>query len=539
MTKKSIIAYIKKNKIKTYKELKESNKKAYDVSVKKYWLQDFDLKGHLSRGYWNYHSIRKEARKHKNKQKLKNKYPSAYYKAIRLGILNEICSHMPKDAKQRWNDKIVRKEAKKYATISSFIKGSPGAYQAAKKLGILDNCCKHMNKLRNIKWTEKTITIEAKKYKIRNDFKKKSGSAYKAAIRLNIIDNVCSHMTCGKTKWSKKNIIKTAKKCKNFNEFITEYNAAYKKAKSLNIIEQIKLEFIKRKRFGRQIKWTKNKIIKEAKKHKTITSFIKSYPAAYTAAKKIGILEEVRKSMKLVIGNRYIRMIYSFEFPDKSVYVGLTYDYDRRYREHMKSSKTIINKTNELGHTFIMFNEKLSAEDAVREESNLIKEYKKNGWNILNKAPAGGLGGTVKKWTKEKIIAEAKKYDTRSNFKKNNAAAYQAARRLGILDIVCSHMKIKLKRHTKESIIKEAKNYRTKKEFSVKSPSAYNKALKLGILNNACSHMVCGRTKWSKKKIKIIAKKYKKRSNFQKFEPNAYSAARRFNILDEACSHMK
>lgn len=47
---------------------------------------------------------------------------------------------------------------------------------------------------------------------------------------------------------------------------------------------------------------------------------------------------------------------------------------------------------------------------------------------------------TAKKWTKEKIIEEAKKYEYRSVFCKNSSGAYSAAINLGVLKEVCAHM---------------------------------------------------------------------------------------------------
>jgi len=42
-----------------------------------------------------------------------------------------------------------------------------------------------------------------------------------------------------------------------------------------------------------------------------------------------------------------------------------------------------------------------------------------------------------KKWTKEKILLEAKKYEARWKFNKGSGGAYMAARDYGILDEAC------------------------------------------------------------------------------------------------------
>jgi hypothetical protein len=45
------------------------------------------------------------------------------------------------------------------------------------------------------------------------------------------------------------------------------------------------------------------------------------------------------------------------------------------------------------------------------------------------------------KWTKEKCTEVAQKYTNKSVFHKQDQSAYQAARRLGVLEEICSHMK--------------------------------------------------------------------------------------------------
>ena len=44
------------------------------------------------------------------------------------------------------------------------------------------------------------------------------------------------------------------------------------------------------------------------------------------------------------------------------------------------------------------------------------------------------------KWTEIELIGIANKYKSRSEFQKKDSAAYSAAKRLGILDRICSHM---------------------------------------------------------------------------------------------------
>ena len=63
------------------------------------------------------------------------------------------------------------------------------------------------------------------------------------------------------------------------------------------------------------------------------------------------------------------------------------------------------------------------------------------------------------KWTKELVQDEAIKYNTRVEFQKKSANAYEAARRNGWLDDVTGHM-IKLKREQNfENCVKDIINF--------------------------------------------------------------------------------
>jgi len=142
------------------------------------------------------------------------------------------------------------------------------------------------------------------------------------------------------------------------------------------------------------------------------------------------------------------------------------------------------------------------------------------------------------KWTYEKIAEEAKKYEMRNCFKSGNESAYNAARRLGILDKVCSHMKHLHISWTYEMIGEEAKKYKTRNEFEKGSRGAYRAAKRRNILDEVCYHMTPVRISWTYEMIAEEAKKYQSRRKFYEGSRSAYNAASRRDILDDVCSHM-
>ena len=68
----------------------------------------------------------------------------------------------------------------------------------------------------------------------------------------------------------------------------------------------------------------------------------------------------------------------------------------------------------------------LDKEIASIKEGEFLEKYKIEGWNILNKAKTGGLGGTYVKWTLEKCLNEAKKYNSIKEWRKNSMNSYLA-----------------------------------------------------------------------------------------------------------------
>lgn len=101
------------------------------------------------------------------------------------------------------------------------------------------------------------------------------------------------------------------------------------------------------------------------------------------------------------------------------------------------------------------------------------------------------------KWNLEKLNIEAKKYRTRAEFQILGNSAYQSAYRKNILDIICTHMPDDMrkrpsvkKKWTKESLLLEALKYNSRSEFWEKNCSAYVTAAKLLVLEEVCGHMV-------------------------------------------------
>lgn len=148
-----------------------------------------------------------------------------------------------------------------------------------------------------------------------------------------------------------------------------------------------------------------------------------------------------------------------------------------------------------------------------------------------------------KKWTKETILALAALYPKRSEFKKASGSAYVAARKMGILDEVCAHMAKDFrfgmtphnKKWTKEKVLEEASRYATRTEWKNGSPGSYDAAKENGWIDEAMvdKPRMYTTVVWTKESILEEIKKYKTYREWVIANPSSYNAAGRLGIKEE------
>ena len=100
-------------------------------------------------------------------------------------------------------------------------------------------------------------------------------------------------------------------------------------------------------------------------------------------------------------------------------------------------------------------------------------------------------------WNNETILDNAKKFQTKGEWKQKFPGAVLASINLGIYKKVTKHMKILSPRGqwTREAILKNAKKFKTIGEWRKNFGGAYMAALRLNILKLAKKHMIDGRSK--------------------------------------------
>ena len=293
--------------------------------------------------------------------------------------------------------------------------------------------------------------------------------------------------------WNKNNCMIVALKCNNTKEFQNKYSGAYKASLKNNWFKDITKHFTPLK----NKKWNQKNCAIEAKKYKTKTEFKINSNGAYKAALKNNWLEIISSHMETK-GSLYKRYNYIYEFPDNHVYIGLTYDINRRNFEHLNNFNSPvfqhINKNNLIPKLIV--DDLKSAKDSQEKEIKLIEEYKINNWILLNKAIGGSLGKNNTKWNLEKCKEEALKYHSRLEFQKKSHTAYKFCLKNKIIDEVCYHM-VKIKKNKPIRIPKynfnickeEALKYKTKKDFYTNSRNIYHYSSRNKYLKDICEHI--------------------------------------------------
>jgi cytochrome c553 len=296
-----------------------------------------------------------------------------------------------------------------------------------------------------------------------------------------------------------------------------------------------------------------------ARKYKTKKEWRDKDPSSYVVAWRKGsdFFDEISSHMTS-LGSRSKRLIYAFEFPDNHVYIGLTYDVTRRKGQHLDTAQekkdegksTVFKYIQESGlePEFKILSELIDVEESKKEEEKFIQYYKNKGWNILNRAKSGGVGGSYLVYTDEYLRNDAKKYNSKSEWQKNNINAYAAANKKDkdFYDEITSHMVRPTSHRLKYSddlLRSIAKKYKTKKEWEQSDNSSLVIARKRGqkFFKDITSHMdVLQREKYTDQELRDIAKKYNTKTEWSKNNRAASLATykRGLDFVKDITSHM-
>lgn len=390
------------------------------------------------------------------------------------------------------------------------------------------------------KWTKEEVLKEALKYTKKSTFRRYSHSAAESAVRNNWFDEACAHMKIFRVNnRTIEECMEVASRYKTMSDFKTNECGVHLYCKRRGWLHKVTPHMKKYKKWGDR----KEEVHQVALKYQNRGEFSLKDERHYEVARRWGWLDDVCGHM-ISIGNKYKRLVYVYEFEDKSVYVGLTGNDNKRSTTHGSSKNSPVfkhqQKYNLTPTKLIITNGYIDSEEAKKIECDTVEKYNNEGWNVLNKAKAGGLGGSDRIWTEERIIETISKYRYESDLRKNEP---KLINKLYSLKKIDEYLKLVIKdtpTYWNEELVKElVSKYTHFKDFSENNKGARgwvyrNKRHDLlkGLINLNKEKSVI--KKWANKdEILLKAAEYNNITEFQRNNIGMYRSAVMQGWLDD------
>jgi len=392
-----------------------------------------------NRNYWTKEIAFSTALNFVNKRDFNKSHVAAYELLRKNGWLDEACSHMKNiNHAIKWTKEKCREEALKYKTKADFRNNCSWGYHVAKENNWLEEITSHTIKHKHvtpIKWTKYKCQEEALKYENRNEFHLNSSRAHSACVRNKWLNEVCAHMkdpySC-KFKWTKEMCQEIALEYSYRKEFSIKNKNAYYSARHNGWLDEICQHMIYKKvenGYWNNLENCRN----EAIKYNTKTEFNKYSQEAYKFSRKNGWIDIICEHMTPV-GNRYNKCIYSYEFSDNHVYVGLTYDIEIRSKSRKKDKNDpVIKHMTESGLIPVrkQITDYIPVDDAIKMEDFYLKKYVEEGWIALNRGKTGGIGSHSNVWNFNRLKKMLSKYSNINDVIKNDLELYEILEKSG------------------------------------------------------------------------------------------------------------
>jgi hypothetical protein len=544
---------------------------------------------------------------------------------IKNGWYAELTSHLIRKQSKPFSVEEITKEALKYNTRVDFQKKSSSRYTAGLRMGILDQICSHMRKPLTVKqYSKEEMLQSALKYNNQKDWLLNEPKIFRCARGYNNLkfreENKAFWLLCishmeyvfkPNGYWTYDRCKEITEKYINHSEFCKKHKSVYTAIKKYGW-NQLLDHMLHQTINGTTIQSSTNfdtieKCTREALKYETRSEMCRNSNLAYSIIHKNNWANICLSHMKRQ-ANLKQRYIYAFEFnttTPKYAYVGLTCQLERRKNAHLygtdRGKSAVfekINETNTVPNFKLITPEPIKEEYAPEIEGKWMEEYKNMGYILLNKAKAGSLGSMKskytydyflkikencmtreefsmavpvwvravavehgwwsslisdmvktrklpKEWNQENALEAAKKYECVSKLQKSESGLYKFLDRNKLLKTVFPKTLAELryeKYNNKDICRTEALKYNNKAEFRLKSCMYYKYSSKNGWLAEICSHMKTEvrpvhprKSKWTLELIKEKALNCRNISELEKKHSGAYKVAKKNGYMNQLC----
>ena len=369
----------------------------------------------------------------------------------------------------KWIYEECKKESINYKTRNEFKEKNKSCFLFIIKNKWYD-LFKHMIPLKKY-WTYEECKEESLKYKTRNEFRISNRKCYSYINKYKWFW-LFSNMIKLKENWTYEECKKESLKYKTRNEFRIFNNKCYNKC----IRSKWSVELFKHMDYLTKPNnyWSYEECKKEALLYNSRSEFSKFRSQAYQVSLKNDWLDEICQHMQ-TFGNLKKRCIYVYEFENNYAYVGLTHDFEGRWKKRLEDKNDIVTifiKENGILPKRIKLTDYILDKEASVLEKFYLNLYKENRWNLLNRNKAGSLGGNIPIWTYERCLDESKKYNSLFEFRKNNYLCVSAIYK-NKWNHLFDHMEKKNKKLTYDQCLEKIKLCSNKKEFLEKYRNLY------------------------------------------------------------------
>ena len=370
----------------------------------------------------------------------------------------------------------------------------------------------------------------ASKFTTRGEWKAAEPSAYKAANVRGILDEVCTHMLSAykeKGHWTKENVLRSASKFNTISDWNAAETTAVQRARKHGWLEEATAHMESNSvPIGPLL----------------IHQHLLTHNIEYVAEKRFKDFAEVsKKPFDFFIPSLNLLV----EYHGKQHQLGWKGDEESKktiqLNDNIKKNWAIKN-----GYDFLeiaSWSEKSNKAILSKLRASLLFCAEKNKVPLntlpreLTKAELRKLhSGLV--FTEEFILEDAKKYRTRADWLAKSPKAYRFALRHHLEELATSHMNYVTEhgKWTKEAILASAKKFTTIAEWRKNEESAYVIASRNRYLDEVKEFLTTFKKPngyWTKERVIESARHYANASDWRKSQPSVAAIARRNRWLDE------
>ncbi len=439
---------------------------------------------------WSDQDLIEDARRFESRSEWQTGSASKYQTALQRGILDVCCEHMSpvRQPKGTWDEASIIKSAQPYNSKTEWRQHFPGAYLKARKLGILQKCTAHMSggKLHG-HWSKQRCFEEARKYKFIHEFRDKCPGAYAAAIKFGWWAEIKPHFSAAirEIHWNKKACMNDALLYDRRSEWAKSSEGAYRSALRNGWLDDcckhMDSSYIELARYIYAIYNHKSFYVglsfdPERRYSQHARTFESS---AYELIQEIHCFE--------VLGGPYPEDVSG----EKEEFF---------LKEFAESGRTMLNKASSgsLGAREILWTQEACIADALQyqtrsewrsAEGSGYDTASRKGWLEICCAH---MNQRYNVWTDEDLVLEARKHQSKRDWRHSSPASYDIAvrRPKALFAKATAHMPEHVNvKWTAEACLVEAKKYQSRKEWRDHQASSVAAAKRLGIYDQCVAHM--------------------------------------------------